>query len=722
MKTTSAVNNGESASRHVGGSHTTISIRQSPPLSYESVRQRTNEVDRSLTSGPYDLAPSSRHQPGSLLSATLTTPSKAPSGVRSRPLPIPVQPKLAATDLRPSGHNQPISPPLTSSTSSHCPPPAVNSFRRRPLPQPGIPPSAHSASSSQSSSFLSSSSTSNSQPGSHLSSDSSLSTTSNLSHFLQSSSPQHPSHRASTMPTVPIQISRDQAVQDQHLVPPRRADTQPNSAPPSSAGFIITTAIGSRDANVNQVEAAENGKAKSMIKQDDRGARGSEISKGLPGATAIKGSAAIYPSAIANYTLTLPEVDLGARISPGSVFSTPKPELFAAKDEMRSEADKRTEENELGLSGLSKKSKVPVPSQPSQSTVPPQLPPPPSNLPPLPPSHNQRPVASAPATQPTSVGTVSLKPIVNHTSSPAASKKNRPVLAVRTWDLDSRTKTKKEQRHTSRNVPPLPSKTNGALKVTNNQTRGSSRLSSLTPKKMRQSNAASNPPSTGGQAAVRVESTQPKASTSMASTVASSTAEKQPTALGPGIPAQSHSTQPKSAGLASQLKKMKLLHRKSISTSDWNWTGVSSNLVHGTLQERSGSTPAALPSASASMTNQNQVLFGQRHPYGYQRGAAACSLTSVGASMITTSGSSMVHSAVPRSDPFYPNVANAPNYLPLSAQPGYTFPSAPHPTPVAPAESKKSIGTLWSKFKFGSTRKATTGMMGSKKTGLVELW
>lgn len=202
--------------------------------------------------------------------------------------------------------------------------------------------------------------------------------------------------------------------------------------------------------------------------------------------------------------------------------------------------------------------------------------------------------------------------------------------------------------------------------------------------------------------------------------VSSTSALPHPPLLGPGIPAHLQPPQPTSngGGLATQLRKMKILHRKSKSGggTDWNGSAYSSNPTEFSSRARAGSPPPSLPSASVV---QNKSLFGQRHPYGYQRGVAATSLISVGASMRTTSGSSMVNSAAPRPDTLYSTIA--PVFSPPPQQPA-SFQLTPQPPTLPPAESKKSIGMLWTKLKFGSSRKTTAPTTAGKGSGLVELW
>jgi len=110
-------------------------------------------------------------------------------------------------------------------------------------------------------------------------------------------------------------------------------------------------------------------------------------------------------------------------------------------------------DNALGLSGM-KEEKLDYPTT-EASQVPPVLPPPPAVLPPVPPAHEKpqfRSTARAPVLPP-----VPLRPL-NGTTSTA--RKNRPVLTIRTWDLDPKPKPKKEPRQKTYIGIPLPTSHN----------------------------------------------------------------------------------------------------------------------------------------------------------------------------------------------------------------------------------------------------------------------
>jgi hypothetical protein len=197
--------------------------------------------------------------------------------------------------------------------------------------------------------------------------------------------------------------------------------------------------------------------------------------------------------------------------------------------------------------------------------------------------------------------------------------------------------------------------------------------------------------------------------------------------LGPGIPAAAAAAHlepapPKPSGggpLTAQLKRMRLLHRKSKSVADWDPNGLLDVTDGGSLQQRLEATL----SINTPMAAQSWSLFGHRHPYGFQRGAASCSLTSVRAS-----GRSMDHhhqhqSVIPHAETF---PCTAPTHAPVSFlpsssshQPERSPPFRMAPT-LAPAESKKTIGTLWTKFRFGTGRKIGTAPR--KKAEAIDLW
>lgn len=183
--------------------------------------------------------------------------------------------------------------------------------------------------------------------------------------------------------------------------------------------------------------------------------------------------------------------------------------------------------------------------------------------------------------------------------------------------------------------------------------------------------------------------------------------------LGPGIPAHLEPAPKPSGGpLAAQLKRMRLLHRKSKSVTDWNPNGLL-DVTDSNLQLRLEATLSNPPMAQSSWS-----LFGHRHPYGFQRGAATCSLTSIRAS-----GRSMDQSAAPPAETL---LSTAPTHVPTSFIPSHQpLPSPPfHMAPLQPilipAESKKIIGMLWTKLRFGTGRKIATAPR--KRTDAVDLW
>lgn len=377
--------------------------------------------------------------------------SKVPMGARSRPLPVPVQPKVSATvtELQPAVSSGPA-----ISSNTQRPPLVLHNHRRRPLPQPGVFSTANSTSSSHSSSLLSCSY----QSGYSSSNEFSLCTSS--SHLPQSSPPSQltfaSTSRATTLPTL-MQTSRDHVTQE--TLVPRRADTQPISAPPTSAGFMIETAMPPRGENAAQTEAAEIGKAKHNTGAENQpeteSTDGSEMRRTLL-ATAGQTSKSVSAAGATLQIPSLPEIDLGGRISPMSFFAEQKQ---GPKNKVTNAAQNTTG-NQLGLVGVNKDSRPSKASVPTAS----HLPPAPAVQPPLPPPLRER----ASASQVAPSGTVALRPIVAHPNV-STTKKNRPVLAIRTWDLDKRSTTKKEQRKTAPGAPPLPTKPSASLQLPSNQ-------------------------------------------------------------------------------------------------------------------------------------------------------------------------------------------------------------------------------------------------------------
>jgi hypothetical protein len=187
--------------------------------------------------------------------------------------------------------------------------------------------------------------------------------------------------------------------------------------------------------------------------------------------------------------------------------------------------------------------------------------------------------------------------------------------------------------------------------------------------------------------------------------------------LGPEVPTHLEDPPSKSSGLATQLKKMGRLHRKSKSITEWTWNETL-NVTNGSLHEHPEAADSAVSNAPMS---QSRSLFGFRHPYGFQRGAATCSLTSVGASMPTASGSSLGQSTAPRPDVLYPT---APTHAPLSFIPSHQpkrsppFRMAPLPPAPIPVEPK-GIGALWTKLRFGTARKTMNNVSRKKN---INLW
>ena len=194
---------------------------------------------------------------------------------------------------------------------------------------------------------------------------------------------------------------------------------------------------------------------------------------------------------------------------------------------------------------------------------------------------------------------------------------------------------------------------------------------------------------------------------------------KEPGLSRPSAPAPHELLPAKPSGgvLATQLRKMKLLHRKSKSFTD-----LTLSIVDDALQGPSEGASGVLP--GASLPQNRSFLPGYRQPYGYQPGVATRSLTSVGASMPTASGSSMVYSDAPRPKTLY---SGTPEPIPASLlssqqQPKRSPPprTAPLPPTPNPAELKKAMSSLWAKLRFGSSRKMTNTM--PKKSIALDLW
>jgi hypothetical protein len=193
------------------------------------------------------------------------------------------------------------------------------------------------------------------------------------------------------------------------------------------------------------------------------------------------------------------------------------------------------------------------------------------------------------------------------------------------------------------------------------------------------------------------------------------TVAKEPLLLRPGIPAHLEPAPPKPSGgpLAAQLKRMRLLHRKSKSVTDWNPNGLT-DVTDSNLQQRLEATLSTTPMA------QSWSFLGHRHPYGFQRGAASSSLTSIGASVPRAGSRSMEQPAAPHSGT---PPSTAPTHAQVSFLPSHQSERSP-PFHMAhtliPSESKKSIGTLWTKFRFGTGRKV--GTVSRKKAEAIDLW
>lgn len=387
-------------------------------------------------------------------------------GARSRPLPIPVQPKMPAPEVRSAVMDVTATLPR-SSNSQQRPPLTIYNARRRPLPQPSVfavsaGSTTNNLPSSQPSSL--SSSYNSYSSGLSISNDSSLCASS--TYYPHTSSPYMTSFasasRAATLPTS-MQITSDQFAQE-ILTQPRRADTQPpSSAPPSTAGFIADTAMPPHIVNISNMETVENGNARREIKISDRhgGKRtiNVETSTGLQEISAAHDLNTTYSAKATLQIPSLPDIDFGARISPMTLLTELKNGPLGGKSKGDAvELGRRAEENELGLSGLSSKKKSKgTRAGKSSAPVALQLPPPPVTLPPPPPPKSERPAAtSIKHTAPTPapfVGTVSLRPIIK-VGLPTSAKKNRPVLTIKTTNLDDPSKPKK----VARNAPPLPAK------------------------------------------------------------------------------------------------------------------------------------------------------------------------------------------------------------------------------------------------------------------------
>jgi hypothetical protein len=251
----------------------------------------------------------------------------------------------------------------------------------------------------------------------------------------------------------------------------RRAETQPSSAPPYQSAFNTVAAIGSRNlqgphafkalnADAGRAVSVGDGKAKSILLgtgNETAAQRESSVrictNQMDPAPFVLEGGTVLPTSGITTATPeipSLPPLDFAMPMSPIAPFVGLKSDSSASGSmEGRTVVDKVTDvDNELGLSGMNKEEKQ-VPNA-AHASLPPvfQLPPPPTVSSPLPRARKTIPNQQTNAVSPPVP--VSLRPLNGGSN---LTGKNRPVLSIRTWDLDSKAKAKKEQRRTASLLP-----------------------------------------------------------------------------------------------------------------------------------------------------------------------------------------------------------------------------------------------------------------------------